>query len=115
MYLPHHTKPPLFDIEGLKAERVQDNLIDPELNFGWSSFAPPLGIRKTTTYPTFADAIAFVTEVHQHAERLEHELDINLMRTPHGDVEVHLYIGRPIAVGLEAADLDLARAIDNDA
>ena len=65
-------------------------------------------ITRTFKFDHFMDAIAFVNEVAEAAEREEHHPDINVRYT-----EVKLSIQTHSKGGVTEWDVDLARAIDN--
>ena len=65
-------------------------------------------ITKTFEFDHFMDAIAFVNEIAEAAEREEHHPDINIRYT-----EVKLSILTHSEDGVTEWDIDLARAIDN--
>ena len=113
MNAPHNTRPDASHLDPFKPERVQDSLA--ALDLGWSAVAPVQGIEKTTTHPTFEEAMDFVADVRRQAENAEHSLDIHVQRTADDDFTVRLYIGRPITAGVNTADLALAAAIDSPA
>ena len=65
-------------------------------------------ITKTFKFDHFMDAIAFVNEVAEAAEREEHHPDFSIRYT-----EVKLLIQTHSAGGVTEWDIGLARAIDN--
>jgi len=64
------------------------------------------GLRRTFTFPRFADAITFVNRVAEHAERLDHHPDILVEYT-----KVTLTSTSHDAGGITARDFALATAV----
>jgi len=65
-------------------------------------------ITRTFEFDHFMDAIAFINEVAEAAERLEHHPDVNIRYTT-----VKLSLQTHSEGGVTEWDLELARAIDN--
>jgi len=64
-------------------------------------------IRRTLTFPTFAEGIRFVERVAAEADALDHHPDIDIRYTT-----VRLALSTHSAGGLTALDLELAARID---